>query len=297
MSDLKSIRQNIKLLGKERKKEESVKQLLKEGKEAIAPLAESIIKKDKNNEIKIDLLDKLTLNHGEDILITKLEELYKEKQKYHSKIAWLAWRLKLRSASNLMFKILEGKDKNFAFTALTDWDIQVSFEIIKNLIDRPDTKDTAIKALRNHNTAESLNLAAEYIHDEDESTREKAYSTLGVIGTKETLYKLAGKEDPENSYFRNAVKSIIKRVSDTEIEKEIINLEKIGNSEGFLALTPGGNFDENCRNKDAVKIGETLNRKGGKESMELAALGISLLTGTVEGRELEAAWKGTGSWL
>ena len=296
MSDLKSIRQKIKLLEKESKKEVAEKQLLKEGKEAIAPLVESIIQKDKSNEVKIELLKNLTLNNGEDLLIVKLEELFKSRQKYHSKIAWLAWRINLKSSSDLMLKILDGKDKNFAFTALTEWDVQIDFEIIKKLINQPGTKDTAIKALSSHETQEAIDLAVKYLNDENESTREKVYYTLGKIGTKDTLYKFLGKEAPENKYFRNAVKSIIKRVSAADIDKEILNLEKVGGSEGFLSLAPGGSFNDNCRHKDAVKIGETLYRKGGKESMELAALGISLLTDLVSGRELEAAWKGIGTW-
>ncbi len=296
MPYLKNIKKNIKLLEKESKKDEAEKQLRREGKEAIGPLAESIIVKDKSNEVKLDLLGKLVLNHGTDMLTAKLDELYKSRQKYHSKIAWLAWRIKLREASGLMLKILEGKDKNYAFTALTDWDIQIDFETIKKLVVHPSTKNSSIKALGNHNTQESRDMAESFLLDEYESAREEAYKTLSKIGTRETLYKLAGKGVPENRYFRDAVRSIIKRESAAEIEEEILKLEKIGNSEGFLSLAPGGSFNENCRNKAAVEIGLKLNRKGGRESMELAALGITLLTGAVSGRELEAAWKGIGTW-
>ncbi len=296
MSDLKIIRKNIKNLEKDNRKEEAEKDLLKTGKPAITYLIESLITKDRGNEAKLNLLEKLILNHGDETALLKFSE-HAEKKKFHSRIAWVIWRIRMKSGKNILINILKGKDKHFALTALTDWQIPVDFSIITDLLNSPSTRNTALKALSYHDTEESRNIAMNFITDEYESTREAAYYALGKIGTKETLYKFISHREPDNSYFKNAVKSLTDRYAGKNIEKEIRQLEKIGSSEGFLSLQPGGSFNENSRNIEAVKIGQSLNNQAGKEGMEIAALRISISLGTTAGRELEAAWKGIGSWL
>jgi hypothetical protein len=297
MAEEKWIKKNIKYFEKENKRSEAEKELIKIGNPVIEFLTESLIKKDNANEAKLDLLRKLILNHGPDAALSTFRAYTDKKKKYHSKIAWIAWRIRLRSASDILADILKSKDKLFAVEALTDWGVPVDFEIITELVTAQSSRSTALKALAHHDTDESRNLALEYITNDYKTTREAAFDALGKIGTKETLYKFVTLQDQDNSHFKAAVDSLTEKYASKNIDKEIRQLEEIGRTEGFLSLQPGGGFDDNSRNIEAVKLGKYLNKKTGKEGMEIAALRISISLGTVAGRELEAAWKGIGGWL
>jgi hypothetical protein len=83
-----------------------------------------------------------------------------------------------------------------------------------------------------------------------------------------------------------------------EIERLTAELIAIGKSDGFLSMQPGGKFNEAMRNIRAREIGERLDEIGGFELMQAVGKQVarSFGPGSSQGRELEAAWSGIGSW-
>jgi hypothetical protein len=78
--------------------------------------------------------------------------------------------------------------------------------------------------------------------------------------------------------------------------KLIEELNSIGKQEGYLSVKEHPKFDATYKNIRAREIGEILDSIGSKELMQKACIAISNTLGPVQARELEAAWRGIGSW-
>lgn len=81
-----------------------------------------------------------------------------------------------------------------------------------------------------------------------------------------------------------------------EVEKLIRELIKIGNSDDFLSLNPGGSFDIQCHHRHARDIGKRLNDMGGVPLMMAVRNRIQRKLKAVMAEHLDHCWKGIGDW-
>jgi len=80
-----------------------------------------------------------------------------------------------------------------------------------------------------------------------------------------------------------------------EVSKLATELYQIGQSDGYLSKSPGGAFDNNCKNIRARQIGAILNGMGGLDLMSLVHGKVQQARG--HARDLESCWGGIGDWL
>jgi hypothetical protein len=82
------------------------------------------------------------------------------------------------------------------------------------------------------------------------------------------------------------------RIAPAQIQSLIDELSTIGRNEGFLALRPGGRYNEQCRHRGARAIGARLHALGGLPLMRRVydRLECPRL------QQLAAAWDGVGGW-
>jgi len=82
-----------------------------------------------------------------------------------------------------------------------------------------------------------------------------------------------------------------------EINGLIDKLVKIGRTDDFLSLAPGGPFDMQLHHREARDIGRRINDIGGLPLMEAVRSTIKRKLKDVMAEHLDHCWKGIGDWL
>ncbi len=82
-----------------------------------------------------------------------------------------------------------------------------------------------------------------------------------------------------------------------EVQRMIDELVKIGKRDDFLSERPGGQFNAQCRNKEARAIGKRLHEIGGMDLMEYAHRKVSKKAGKNLAAHLEYCWAEIGNWM
>lgn len=81
-----------------------------------------------------------------------------------------------------------------------------------------------------------------------------------------------------------------------ELKLKTSQLVKIGKTDDFLSIIPGGPFNGQCHHKEARIIGEEINVMGGLALMEAVRKSVKRQLGEVMAEHLDHAWKGIGDW-
>lgn len=81
-----------------------------------------------------------------------------------------------------------------------------------------------------------------------------------------------------------------------EISGLIDKLVKIGKTDDFLSLAPGGAFDMQLHHREAREIGMRINGIGGLPLMEAVRNTIKRKLKDVMAEHLDHCWKGIGDW-
>ena len=117
-------------------------------------------------------------------------------------------------------------------------------------------------------------------------------SMSGIRNTAYTneLVAFSGKQEG-----RTGVRSDEER--QTEVDRLVAELIAIGQTEGFLSMQAGGNFNEERQHIRAREIGTRLNDIGGKAQMQRAYYIVRATLGITPAMHLEVAWKYIGGWM
>ena len=81
-----------------------------------------------------------------------------------------------------------------------------------------------------------------------------------------------------------------------EVKQMIEQLVKIGKTDDFISLAPGGPFDFQYHHRDAKAIGRRLHEIGGEDLMMAVRTTIKYKLKDVLAEHLDHAWKGIGNW-
>lgn len=81
-----------------------------------------------------------------------------------------------------------------------------------------------------------------------------------------------------------------------EVKNLIDKLIKIGKTDDFLSMVPGGPFDLQCHHREARELGIRLNDMGGVNLMMAVRRTIQNKLGAVLAEHLDHCWKGIGEW-
>ncbi|MGB4594291.1 MAG: hypothetical protein WBI14_00100 [Anaerolineaceae bacterium] len=81
-----------------------------------------------------------------------------------------------------------------------------------------------------------------------------------------------------------------------EVKDLIAKLIKIGQTDDFLSLAPGGPFDLQMHHREARDIGRRINDIGGLPLMEAARSSVKRKLKPVMAEHLDHCWKGIGNW-
>lgn len=81
-----------------------------------------------------------------------------------------------------------------------------------------------------------------------------------------------------------------------EVKKMTDQLIKIGKTDDFLSIAPGGPFDFQCHHRDAKAIGKRIHEIGGVELMMAVRQTVKKKLKDVLAEHLDHCWKGIGSW-
>lgn len=84
--------------------------------------------------------------------------------------------------------------------------------------------------------------------------------------------------------------------SKAEIKGLINKLVKIGKTDDFLSLQPGGPFDGQLHHREAKDIGRRVYQIGGLPLMMAVRMTIQNKMGPVMAEHLDHCWKGVGDW-
>ena len=79
-----------------------------------------------------------------------------------------------------------------------------------------------------------------------------------------------------------------------EFRKLLEELIKIGKTDDFLSLQPGGPFNARCHHTGARKIGERLNEIGGIELMQAARAYVARKLKPILAEHLDHCWSNIG---
>ncbi|NLW72051.1 MAG: hypothetical protein GXY37_04055 [Chloroflexi bacterium] len=81
-----------------------------------------------------------------------------------------------------------------------------------------------------------------------------------------------------------------------EVKSLIEKLVRIGQTDDFLSLAPGGPFNMQMHHREAREIGQRVNEIGGLPLMEAVRNTIKRRLKAVMAEHLDHAWKGIGDW-
>ena len=81
-----------------------------------------------------------------------------------------------------------------------------------------------------------------------------------------------------------------------EVNRLLSELVKIGKSDDFLSLHPGGQFNVRCHHVRARRIGERLNEIGGLALMQAARSHVRRKLKDVMAEHLDYCWQDIGEW-
>ena len=81
-----------------------------------------------------------------------------------------------------------------------------------------------------------------------------------------------------------------------EVNRLLDELVKIGKTDDFLSVTPGGQFNVRCHHVRTRKIGERLNEIGGLELMQAARSHVRRKLKDVLAEHLDYCWQDIGEW-
>ncbi|HEY1205238.1 MAG: hypothetical protein ABSH46_11105 [Bryobacteraceae bacterium] len=182
--------------------------------------------------------------------------------------------------------------------------------LLAELATKDEDSSVRVHAVRNPNLTDQALLAHAAKNDENPWVRSSAVERLtdqvllveiaknGEEG--ESVRKAAAEKLNDRSLAQEVNAEIAKDREDrrlrkvAEVERLTAELYRVGWCDGFLSATPGGKFDDHCRNLRAREIGERLNDLGGFRLMTEAHSTIQQRQGPA--RQLESCWGGIGSW-
>ena len=81
-----------------------------------------------------------------------------------------------------------------------------------------------------------------------------------------------------------------------EVNSLVEKLVKIGKTDDFLSLSPGGPFDMQLHHLEARSIGRRINDIGGVPLMEAVRNSVKRKLKAVMAEHLDHCWKGIGDW-
>ncbi len=81
-----------------------------------------------------------------------------------------------------------------------------------------------------------------------------------------------------------------------EVKKMIDQLIKIGKTDDFISLAPGGPFDFRYHHREAKAIGQRIHEIGGVELKMAVRQTVKYKLKDVLAEHLDHAWKGIGDW-
>ena len=84
--------------------------------------------------------------------------------------------------------------------------------------------------------------------------------------------------------------------SKAEVKTMIDKLVRIGRTDDYLSLVPGGAFDMHCHHREAREIGKRLNEMGGVPLMFAVRNDIRRKLKDTLAEHLDHCWKDIGGW-
>jgi len=81
-----------------------------------------------------------------------------------------------------------------------------------------------------------------------------------------------------------------------EVERMIKDLIRIGETDDFLSLSPGGTFDIKCHHRQACDIGKRLSEIGGVNLMLAVRQRVQRKLKSVLAEHLDHCWKDISDW-
>lgn len=81
-----------------------------------------------------------------------------------------------------------------------------------------------------------------------------------------------------------------------EVKGLMAELIKIGQTDDFLSLQPGGPFNVRCHHTRAKKIGQRINEIGGIELMQAVRTYVKRKLKPVLAEHLDYCWQDIGDW-
>ena len=81
-----------------------------------------------------------------------------------------------------------------------------------------------------------------------------------------------------------------------EVKQMIDQLIKIGKTDDFISLAPGGPFDGQLHHREAKAIGRRIHEIGGVELMYAVRTTVKFKLKDVLAEHLDHAWKDVGNW-
>lgn len=82
----------------------------------------------------------------------------------------------------------------------------------------------------------------------------------------------------------------------SEYNRLLENLLRIGKTDDYLSLQPGGPFDVRCHHVEARRIGERLDEIGGLPLMQAARAQVQRKLKATPAEHLDYCWQGIGEW-
>ncbi len=82
----------------------------------------------------------------------------------------------------------------------------------------------------------------------------------------------------------------------SEYNRLLENLIRIGKTDDYLSLQPGGPFDVRCHHVEARRIGERLNEIGGLSLMQAARAQVQRKLKATPAEHLDYCWQDIGEW-
>ena len=81
-----------------------------------------------------------------------------------------------------------------------------------------------------------------------------------------------------------------------EVKRLLTDLVKIGETDDYLSVQPGGAFNGRCHHTGARKIGERLHEIGGIPLMKTARAHVERKLKAVIAEHLDHCWSNIGDW-
>lgn len=99
----------------------------------------------------------------------------------------------------------------------------------------------------------------------------------------------------ENLFGNPAIRQLNSH-QQSDVKNITAKLIRIGQTDDFLSLVPGGTFDVQCHHREARDLGKRLYEMGGVPLMLAVRDKIRRKLKSVMAEHLDHCWKGVGDW-